>query len=170
MSPCCLCQYVSSLPVTKPQPLYKNNSHVFSTVCNNIFNSNIETRRGASNIFLFIYWHSCWQLRLLFVFYIINLPTLLCLCHDTEVKVQSIYSPSLHHFSAAPPDPPPPQSQDWCKSDDRLLQAVEQNEPDKVSALIVKKGLSPTKLDAEGKSAWVHLWSFITLDLWSVWI
>ncbi|KAF3690973.1 Ankyrin repeat domain-containing protein 24 [Channa argus] len=50
----------------------------------------------------------------------------------------------------------PPQSQDWSKSDERLLQAVEQNEPDKVSALIVKKGLCPTKLDAEGKSAF-HL-------------
>ncbi|KAF3834848.1 hypothetical protein F7725_027406 [Dissostichus mawsoni] len=50
----------------------------------------------------------------------------------------------------------PPQSQDWCKSDERLLQAVEQNEPDKVSALIVKKGLCPTKLDGEGKSAF-HL-------------
>lgn len=47
----------------------------------------------------------------------------------------------------------PTQSQDWSKSDERLLQAVEQNEPDKVSALIVKKGLCPTKLDAEGKSA-----------------
>ncbi|KAF0042212.1 hypothetical protein F2P81_005744 [Scophthalmus maximus] len=47
----------------------------------------------------------------------------------------------------------PPQSQDWSKSDERLLQAVEQNEPDKVSALIVKKGLCPTKMDAEGKSA-----------------
>lgn len=47
----------------------------------------------------------------------------------------------------------PPQSQDWSKSDERLLQAVEQNEPDKVSALIGKKGLCPTKLDAEGKSA-----------------
>lgn len=47
----------------------------------------------------------------------------------------------------------PPQSQDWSKSDERLLQAVEQNEPEKVSALIVKKGLCPTKLDAEGKSA-----------------
>eukprot|EP00064_Thunnus_orientalis_P003938 superscaffoldBa00000344_g3949 len=48
------------------------------------------------------------------------------------------------------------KSQDWSKSDERLLQAVEQNEPDKVSALIVKKGLCPTKLDAEGKSAF-HL-------------
>ncbi|XP_028299345.1 ankyrin repeat domain-containing protein 24 isoform X2 [Gouania willdenowi] len=47
-------------------------------------------------------------------------------------------------------------SQDWGKADDRLLQAVEQNEPDKVSALIIKKGLCPTKLDAEGKSAF-HL-------------
>uniref|UniRef100_A0A665VIU2 Uncharacterized protein n=1 Tax=Echeneis naucrates TaxID=173247 RepID=A0A665VIU2_ECHNA len=46
--------------------------------------------------------------------------------------------------------------QDWSKSDERLLQAVEQNEPDKVSALIVKKGLCPTKLDSEGKSAF-HL-------------
>uniref|UniRef100_A0A3B3YC11 Uncharacterized protein n=1 Tax=Poecilia mexicana TaxID=48701 RepID=A0A3B3YC11_9TELE len=45
---------------------------------------------------------------------------------------------------------------DWSKSDERLLQAVEQNEPDKVTALIVKKGLCPTKLDAEGKSAF-HL-------------
>ncbi|KAM9848997.1 uncharacterized protein ankrd24 [Aulostomus maculatus] len=48
------------------------------------------------------------------------------------------------------------ESQDWSKSDERLLQAVEQNEPDKVSALIAKKGLCPTKLDAEGKSAF-HL-------------
>ncbi|XP_077441294.1 uncharacterized protein ankrd24 [Vanacampus margaritifer] len=47
-------------------------------------------------------------------------------------------------------------SQDWSKSDERLLQAVEQNEADKVSALILKKGLCPTKLDAEGKSAF-HL-------------
>lgn len=55
-----------------------------------------------------------------------------------------------------------PQSQDWSKSDERLLQAVEQNEPDKVSALIVKKGLCPTKLDAEGKSAWVD---FVNLKI-----
>ncbi|XP_055363765.1 ankyrin repeat domain-containing protein 24 isoform X2 [Betta splendens] len=48
------------------------------------------------------------------------------------------------------------EGQDWSKSDERLLQAVEQNEPDKVSALIAKKGLCPTKLDAEGKSAF-HL-------------
>ncbi|XP_064190101.1 ankyrin repeat domain-containing protein 24 [Anguilla rostrata] len=45
------------------------------------------------------------------------------------------------------------ESQDWNKSDERLLQAVEQNEPDKVTALLVKKGLCPSKLDADGKSA-----------------
>ncbi|KPP72331.1 ankyrin repeat domain-containing protein 24-like [Scleropages formosus] len=45
------------------------------------------------------------------------------------------------------------ESQDWSKSDERLLQAVEQNEPDKVAALLVKKGLCASKLDGEGKSA-----------------
>lgn len=45
------------------------------------------------------------------------------------------------------------QSQDWSKTDDRLLQAVEQNDPEKVATLLVKKGLSPSKLDTEGKSA-----------------
>ncbi|KAJ8374426.1 hypothetical protein SKAU_G00050060 [Synaphobranchus kaupii] len=43
------------------------------------------------------------------------------------------------------------ESQDWNKSDERLLQAVEQNEPEKVTALLVKKGLCPSKLDADGK-------------------
>ncbi|XP_043079184.1 ankyrin repeat domain-containing protein 24 isoform X2 [Puntigrus tetrazona] len=47
-------------------------------------------------------------------------------------------------------------SQDWSKTDDRLLQAVEQNDPEKVATLLVKKGLSPSKLDSEGKSAF-HL-------------
>ncbi|KAJ8419036.1 hypothetical protein AAFF_G00005350 [Aldrovandia affinis] len=45
------------------------------------------------------------------------------------------------------------ESQDWSKSDERLLQAVEQNEPDKVTALLAKKGLCASKLDADGKSA-----------------
>ncbi|KAL4658966.1 ankyrin repeat domain-containing protein 24 [Arapaima gigas] len=44
-------------------------------------------------------------------------------------------------------------SQDWTKSDERLLQAVEQNEPEKAAALLVKKGLCASKLDGEGKSA-----------------
>uniref|UniRef100_A0A8C2PWA4 Uncharacterized protein n=1 Tax=Cyprinus carpio TaxID=7962 RepID=A0A8C2PWA4_CYPCA len=47
-------------------------------------------------------------------------------------------------------------SQDWSKTDDRLLQAVEQNDPEKVATLLVKKGLCPSKLDVEGKSA-LHL-------------
>ncbi|KAI7791348.1 putative ankyrin repeat domain-containing protein 24 [Triplophysa rosa] len=48
------------------------------------------------------------------------------------------------------------KSQDWSKTDDRLLQAVEQNDPEKVAMLLVKKGLCPSKLDVEGKSAF-HL-------------
>ncbi|MBN3323024.1 ANR24 protein, partial [Atractosteus spatula] len=44
-------------------------------------------------------------------------------------------------------------SQDWGKSDERLLQAVEQNDPERVAALLVKKGLCASKLDPEGKSA-----------------
>ncbi|XP_029104824.1 ankyrin repeat domain-containing protein 24-like [Scleropages formosus] len=42
---------------------------------------------------------------------------------------------------------------DWNKSDERLLQAVEQNDPDKVAALLVKKRLCASKLDSDGKSA-----------------
>ncbi|EQB77612.1 ankyrin repeat domain-containing protein 24 [Camelus ferus] len=47
-------------------------------------------------------------------------------------------------------------SQDWGKSDERLLQAVENSDATRVAALIVRKGLVPTKLDPEGKSAF-HL-------------
>ncbi|KAF6305725.1 ankyrin repeat domain 24 [Rhinolophus ferrumequinum] len=47
-------------------------------------------------------------------------------------------------------------SQDWGKSDERLLQAVENNDAARVASLIVRKGLVPTKLDSEGKSAF-HL-------------
>ncbi|XP_063476760.1 ankyrin repeat domain-containing protein 24 isoform X4 [Symphalangus syndactylus] len=48
------------------------------------------------------------------------------------------------------------QSQDWGKSDERLLQAVENNDAPRLAALIARKGLVPTKLDPEGKSAF-HL-------------
>eukprot|EP00074_Homo_sapiens_P071709 XP_011526060.1 ankyrin repeat domain-containing protein 24 isoform X3 [Homo sapiens] len=48
------------------------------------------------------------------------------------------------------------ESQDWGKSDERLLQAVENNDAPRVAALIARKGLVPTKLDPEGKSAF-HL-------------
>uniref|UniRef100_H0XMY8 Ankyrin repeat domain 24 n=1 Tax=Otolemur garnettii TaxID=30611 RepID=H0XMY8_OTOGA len=47
-------------------------------------------------------------------------------------------------------------SQDWGKSDERLLQAVENNDAARVATLISRKGLVPTKLDPEGKSAF-HL-------------
>ncbi|XP_021100537.1 ankyrin repeat domain-containing protein 24 isoform X3 [Heterocephalus glaber] len=48
------------------------------------------------------------------------------------------------------------QGQDWSKSDERLLQAVENNDSARVAVLISRKGLVPTKLDPEGKSAF-HL-------------
>uniref|UniRef100_A0A7N5KHK0 Ankyrin repeat domain 24 n=1 Tax=Ailuropoda melanoleuca TaxID=9646 RepID=A0A7N5KHK0_AILME len=48
------------------------------------------------------------------------------------------------------------QSQEWGKSDERLLQAVESKDAARVAALITRKGLVPTKLDPEGKSAF-HL-------------
>ncbi|XP_061211921.1 ankyrin repeat domain-containing protein 24 isoform X2 [Neopsephotus bourkii] len=47
-------------------------------------------------------------------------------------------------------------SQDWTKNDEKLLQAVEYNDAGKVTSLLVRKGLVPTKLDSEGKSAF-HL-------------
>uniref|UniRef100_A0A673KKV2 Uveal autoantigen with coiled-coil domains and ankyrin repeats protein-like n=1 Tax=Sinocyclocheilus rhinocerous TaxID=307959 RepID=A0A673KKV2_9TELE len=45
---------------------------------------------------------------------------------------------------------------DWNKYDDRLMKAVERREVDKVAAVLGKKGIIPTKLDAEGRSAF-HL-------------
>lgn len=80
-----------------------------------------------------------------------------CALHLFQLHLSSIicmlYQTLLGQFTVVASLDLPPQSQDWSKSDERLLQAVEQNEPEKVSALIVKKGLCPTKLDAEGKSA-----------------
>ncbi|XP_048686534.2 ankyrin repeat domain-containing protein 24 isoform X1 [Caretta caretta] len=48
------------------------------------------------------------------------------------------------------------ESHDWGKNDEKLLQAVDYNDPEKVTALLLRKGLVPTKLDSEGKSAF-HL-------------
>ncbi|KAM4596516.1 uveal autoantigen with coiled-coil domains and ankyrin repeats protein isoform 2-T2 [Fundulus diaphanus] len=45
---------------------------------------------------------------------------------------------------------------DWNKHDDRLMKAVERDEVDKVAAVLSKKGINPTKLDGEGRSAF-HL-------------
>ncbi|CAM5125790.1 unnamed protein product [Natator depressus] len=48
------------------------------------------------------------------------------------------------------------ESHNWGKNDEKLLQAVDYNDPEKVTALLLRKGLVPTKLDSEGKSAF-HL-------------
>ncbi|NXO02312.1 RAI14 protein, partial [Rhinopomastus cyanomelas] len=45
---------------------------------------------------------------------------------------------------------------EWNKNDDRLLQAVENGDPEKVVSLLGKKGTSATKQDSEGKTAF-HL-------------
>ncbi|XP_036031650.1 ankyrin repeat domain-containing protein 24-like [Onychomys torridus] len=45
------------------------------------------------------------------------------------------------------------QGQDWGKSDQRLLQALEKKDVARVASLMAHKGLVPTKLDPEGKSA-----------------
>lgn len=45
------------------------------------------------------------------------------------------------------------QNTDWNKYDDRLMKAVERGEVDKVAAVLSKKGIIPTKLDVEGRSA-----------------
>lgn len=45
------------------------------------------------------------------------------------------------------------QANEWNKNDERLLQAVEHGETEKVAALLGKKGISPVKLDNDGKSA-----------------
>ncbi|XP_015265811.1 PREDICTED: ankycorbin isoform X2 [Gekko japonicus] len=45
---------------------------------------------------------------------------------------------------------------EWNKNDDRLLQAVEHGDAEKVASLLGKKGASATKLDSEGKTAF-HL-------------
>lgn len=46
-----------------------------------------------------------------------------------------------------------PQTNEWNKNDDRLLQAVENGDAEKVASLLGKKGASATKHDSEGKSA-----------------
>ncbi|NXG35471.1 RAI14 protein, partial [Dromaius novaehollandiae] len=48
------------------------------------------------------------------------------------------------------------QTNEWNKNDDRLLQAVENGDPEKVASLLGKKGANATKQDSEGKTAF-HL-------------
>ncbi|XP_053557170.1 ankycorbin isoform X2 [Bombina bombina] len=42
---------------------------------------------------------------------------------------------------------------EWSKNDERLLQAVEHGETEKVATLLGKKGVAASKLDSEGKTA-----------------
>ncbi|XP_072848953.2 ankycorbin isoform X2 [Pogona vitticeps] len=49
-----------------------------------------------------------------------------------------------------------PKANEWNKNDDRLLQAVENGDVEKVTSLLGKKGASATKHDSEGKTAF-HL-------------
>ncbi|XP_058397954.1 uveal autoantigen with coiled-coil domains and ankyrin repeats isoform X3 [Diceros bicornis minor] len=42
---------------------------------------------------------------------------------------------------------------DWSKYDDRLMKAAERGDVEKVSSILAKKGVSPGKLDVEGRSA-----------------
>lgn len=49
-----------------------------------------------------------------------------------------------------------PNTSDWSKYDDRLLKAVEKGDVDKVTSVLAKRGVMPTKLDVEGRSAF-HL-------------
>lgn len=51
------------------------------------------------------------------------------------------------------PQPFAPQTNEWNKNDDRLLQAVENGDAEKVASLLGKKGTSATKHDTEGRTA-----------------
>ncbi|KAM6189267.1 LOW QUALITY PROTEIN: ankyrin repeat domain-containing protein 24 [Sarcoramphus papa] len=80
---------------------------------------------------------------------LLNTMKQICLCAAASFAVR--------------PCPPPPVpfgtssgSQDWTKNDEKLLQAVDYNDAGRVTSLLVRKGLVPTKLDSEGKSAF-HL-------------
>ncbi|XP_075752926.1 uveal autoantigen with coiled-coil domains and ankyrin repeats [Pelodiscus sinensis] len=42
---------------------------------------------------------------------------------------------------------------DWNKYDDRLMKAAERGDVEKISSILAKKGVNPTKLDVEGRSA-----------------
>ncbi|XP_072213607.1 ankyrin repeat domain-containing protein 24 isoform X2 [Excalfactoria chinensis] len=80
---------------------------------------------------------------------LLNTMKQICLCAAASFAVRPC-PPSPLPFS------PAHGSQDWTKNDEKLLQAVDYNDAGKVASLLVKKGLVPTKLDSEGKSAF-HL-------------
>ncbi|XP_071670024.1 uveal autoantigen with coiled-coil domains and ankyrin repeats isoform X3 [Patagioenas fasciata] len=75
-------------------------------------------------------------------------------------------SSSVSSAASAPPLPPwdgqggtggsPASAQlntDWNKYDDRLMKAAERGDVEKVQSILAKKGVSPSKLDVEGRSA-----------------
>lgn len=45
------------------------------------------------------------------------------------------------------------------------MKAVERREVDKVAAVLSKKGIIPTKLDVEGRSAWVNTNTLLDVGL-----
>lgn len=45
------------------------------------------------------------------------------------------------------------QTADWNKYDDRLMKAAERGDAEKISSTLSKKGVNPSKLDLEGRSA-----------------
>ncbi|KAM6203146.1 uveal autoantigen with coiled-coil domains and ankyrin repeats isoform 3-T3 [Rhynchocyon petersi] len=46
-----------------------------------------------------------------------------------------------------------PHVADWSKYDDRLMKAAERGDAEKVTSILAKKGVNPSKLDVEGRSA-----------------
>ncbi|XP_060611387.2 uveal autoantigen with coiled-coil domains and ankyrin repeats isoform X1 [Anolis sagrei] len=53
---------------------------------------------------------------------------------------------------------------DWNKYDDRLMKAAERGDVEKISSVLAKKGVNPTKLDVEGRSAFHVIASKGNLD------
>ncbi|KAG8440819.1 hypothetical protein GDO86_006524 [Hymenochirus boettgeri] len=45
------------------------------------------------------------------------------------------------------------QTSDWSKYDERLMRAAERGDAEKITATLAKKGVNPSKLDLEGRSA-----------------
>ncbi len=50
------------------------------------------------------------------------------------------------------------QLSEWSKNDERLAQAVQENDLNKVDTILLKKRVIPTKLDQHGTTLWVQLY------------
>ncbi|XP_044300761.1 uveal autoantigen with coiled-coil domains and ankyrin repeats isoform X2 [Varanus komodoensis] len=57
---------------------------------------------------------------------------------------------------------------DWNKYDDRLMKAAERGDVEKLSSVLAKKGVNPTKLDVEGRSVFHVIASKGNLDCLNV--